>query len=305
MDSPLIDDYPVIRMERLAVKGQIGKDKGTGDGSTWTASDLYDEMRAKAEERFSIDHADQVIHEVTVDFEMLGSTDEYAELKNLERVLLYDTVSVEEEEISLSIRLTVTELEWDPLKKKVVALKLSNGNGKGGKNVTGYNVQAKSIGSDKLADEVAESIVQQAVDLMPEYADPNASRPSSNISVIDNLNSTSTTDALSANQGNVLNGNLEIEQHYIPATTTGTINTVAKLNAALRNSSMNTLAIDASYRSTLVSAGLIPVNSAGMWNVRKLSSNYMFMEYTTYNGRKFFASINNGTLSAWKELTTQ
>ena len=174
VDSPLINTYPVIRMERLTVKGQIGKDKGTGDGSTWDASDLYDEMRAKAEERFTIDHADRVIHDVTVDFEMLGSTDEYAQLKDLERVLLYDTVSVEDEEIGLSTRLTVTELEWDPVKKKVVALKLSNGNEKGGKNVTGYNVQAKSIGSDKLADEVTDTIVQQAVDIMPEYANPGS-----------------------------------------------------------------------------------------------------------------------------------
>lgn len=174
VDSPLINTYPVIRMERLTVKGQIGKDKGTGDGSTWDASDLYDEMRAKAEERFTIDHADRVIHDVTVDFEMLGSTDEYAQLKDLERVLLYDTVSVEDEEIGLSIRLTVTELEWDPVKKKVVALKLSNGNEKGGKNVTGYNVQAKSIGSDKLTDEVTDTIVQQAVDIMPEYANPGS-----------------------------------------------------------------------------------------------------------------------------------
>ena len=174
VDSPLISNYPVIRMEQLAVKGQVGKDKGTGDGSTWTASDLYDEMRAKAGERFSIDQADKVIHEVTVDFEMLGSTAEYAELKSLEKVLLYDTVSVEDEEIGLSVKLTVTELEWDAIKEKVVALKLSNGNDKGGKNVTGYNVQAKSIGSEKLADEVADTIVQQAVGLMPEYANPGS-----------------------------------------------------------------------------------------------------------------------------------
>ena len=206
VDSPLINNYPVIRMERLTVKGQIGKDKGTGDGSTWDASDLYDEMRAKAEERFTIDRADRVIHDVTVDFEMLGSTEEYAELKNLESVLLYDTVNVEDEEIGLSTQLTVTELEWDPIKEKVVALKLSNGNEKGGKNVTGYNVQAKSIGSDKLADEVTDTIIQAAVDIMPEYADPDAERPSSDISVIDSLTSTSTTDALSANQGRVLNG---------------------------------------------------------------------------------------------------
>ena len=41
--------------------------------------------------------------------------------------------------------------------------------------------------------------------VMPQYADPDAERPTT-FSVIDNLTSTSTTDALSANQGKVLKG---------------------------------------------------------------------------------------------------
>ena len=41
-------------------------------------------------------------------------------------------------------------------------------------------------------------------DMIPEYTDPEAARPSSNIDVIDSLTSTSATDALSANQGKTL-----------------------------------------------------------------------------------------------------
>ena len=40
VDSDDIGDYPVIKMEQMTVQGQVGKDKGTGDGSTWTQSDL-------------------------------------------------------------------------------------------------------------------------------------------------------------------------------------------------------------------------------------------------------------------------
>ena len=204
VDSAHINDYPIIRMERLSVAGQVGKDKGAGDGSTWTEADLLDEMRAKAAEQFTVYKVDVVLQDVTVDFEMIGNTAEYAWLKGLESVLLYDTVSVENEEIGLDTDLTVTELEWDAIKQKIVALKLSNANEKAGRNVTGYNVQAKSIGPNKLTDEVAGEIISQVKDIIPEYADPNASRPSSNINVVDNLTSTSTTDALSANQGKVL-----------------------------------------------------------------------------------------------------
>ena len=45
--------------------------------------------------------------------------------------------------------------------------------------------------------------------IIPEYADPDAARPSSDITVYDGLDSTSTTDALSANQGRVLNDKIE------------------------------------------------------------------------------------------------
>lgn len=178
IDSPLINNYPKIRMERLTVKGQIGKDKGLGDDSVWTDTDLYAEMRTKAEERFTVDKADLITQEVTVDFEMIGDTEEYQELKGLEKVLLYDTVTVEDETVGMEMRLTVTEMEWDAIRKKVTALKLSNVNNRAGKNVTGYNVQAKSIGSDKLTDDVAGEILNDVKDIIPEYADPEAKRDS-------------------------------------------------------------------------------------------------------------------------------
>ena len=181
VDSDDIGDWPVIRMEQLTVQGQVGKDKGTGDGSTWTESDLLDEMRAKAEERFSVDHADQVSVELTVDFEQLGDTDEYKLMKGLEKVLLYDTVTVIDEEISVETQLLVSEIEWDAIRQKVIALKLVNAMGYNRANVTGYNVQNKSISSVKLADDVTGDIINQVRDMIPEYADPNAARPASNV----------------------------------------------------------------------------------------------------------------------------
>ncbi|MBQ1792450.1 MAG: phage tail protein, partial [Oscillospiraceae bacterium] len=60
IDSPHINEHPVVYMQRLAVKGQIGKDDGTGTGTTWTAEALYEEIRTKAQERFSVDHADVI-----------------------------------------------------------------------------------------------------------------------------------------------------------------------------------------------------------------------------------------------------
>jgi len=202
VDSPLISSYPIIRMERLTVSGQVGKPKDDEGTAVWTLADLYTEMRTKAGERYSVDHADQVANEVTVDFEMIGDTAEYAELKGLEQVILYDKVKAENDEIGLNVSLEVTELEFDAIRKKVVSLKLSNVQDKGRGTVTGYSVQAKSIGADKLADDVQIGIVNQVRDIIPEYADPEAKRPTE---CVDSLDSTSTVLALAANQGRVLN----------------------------------------------------------------------------------------------------
>ena len=187
IDSPLISQYPVIRMERLPVKGQVGKDKGNEDGSVWTESDLLDEMRTKAGERFSVDHADLVSHEVTVQVEQLGDTAEYEWMNGLETVLLYDTVAAVDENIGLVMPLLVTELEWDIVRNRIAGMKLSNKNDLKKRTVTGYNVQNNSISSEKLMDGVAQEIVQAAVDIMPEFAEPFSSEAHMNTKDQDGL----------------------------------------------------------------------------------------------------------------------
>ena len=262
IDSSRIGDYPVVKMEQLTVKGQVGKDKGTGDGSIWTESDLLAEMREKAGERFSVDHADMAKVTVTVDFEQQGDAEEHRELKGLETVLLYDTVTVENEEIGLGEQLYVCEWEWDAIRRKITALKLVNTTDYQKGSVTGYNVQNKSISSEKLMDEARDEIIEQVVSFIPEYADPDASRPATVTvvdsdptlawgtrskvgsvqgtdlhvtmpgnpapAVINNLSSTSATDALSANQGRVLNSN-------IAPYNLGSISSMADLKTAITN----------------------------------------------------------------------
>ena len=165
VDSSRINDYPKVRMERLNVQGQVGHNKGLGDDSTWSLSDLYTEMRAKAAERYSVDRVDQILEEVTVQFEQLGDTAEYSWLKELENVLLYDTVKVyDSDDVGLSATLYVSELEWDFVRKKVTGLKLTNIALFSGRTVTGYNVMNNSIGEEKLSAGLASSIVQNAVD---------------------------------------------------------------------------------------------------------------------------------------------
>lgn len=169
VDSPDINNYPVIIMERLNVNGQVGKPKSKTDDTAWTESALQDEMTAKAQERFSVDKVDQVLVEVTVQVEQLGDTAEFAWLKGRDPVLLYDKVRVKDRLGLLNVVAEVTELEYDIVREKITGVKISNVCGRAGRTVTGYNVQDGSISTNKLMAGVVQEIVQQAVYKMPEF----------------------------------------------------------------------------------------------------------------------------------------
>ena len=96
-------------------------------------------------------------------FEQLGKTVEFAWLKSLESVLLYDKVVVRDVQKGINVTVTVTELEYDIVAEKVTGLKLSNVEGIDRRSVTGYNVANRSITTDKLMDTAVDEIINQAV----------------------------------------------------------------------------------------------------------------------------------------------
>ena len=150
VDSPLINDYPVIMMERLPVQGQVGKDDGTGTSTKWTDTTLRQEMTKKAQERFSIDHVDEIAVEVEMNFEQTGCSEEFAWVKPYQEVNLYDTIKCIASPVGMSVDLVVTEIEWDYIQKRVVGLKASTNRRYTAATVTGYNVANNSITTDKL-----------------------------------------------------------------------------------------------------------------------------------------------------------
>lgn len=159
IDSQYINNYPVIRMERLKVDGQVGKDDGTETDTVWTKEDLRAEMEKEAEARFSVDKVDQLKHEITIDFVRLGDTDEYKQFKDLQKVRLYDTVIAQDPRIDLSVSVQVTEIEFDAVNERITALKLSNIEAYNLRNTAGFNVLNNSITGDKLTDEAGRAIV--------------------------------------------------------------------------------------------------------------------------------------------------
>ena len=159
IDSQYINNYPVIRMERLKVDGQVGKDNGEELDINWTKETLREEMEKEAEARFTVDKVDQLKHEITIDFVRLGDTEEYQQFKALQKVRLYDTVVAVDPRIDLSVSVQVVEIEFDAVNERVTAMKLSNIEAYNLRNTAGFNVLNNSITGDKLTDEAARDIV--------------------------------------------------------------------------------------------------------------------------------------------------
>ena len=222
---PLNELYPV-QYGPLAMKDteyKVGEQftDETETTITLTENDCYRLMRRDCNRRYNLDRCDIPTFSLEVEFLNLGDTEEYAALKGLESVLLYDTVTVRNEEINLSLQLYVSEWEWDAIRQKITALKLVNTTDYKKGSVTGYNVQSKSISSEKLMDEVKEEIVGQVVDIIPEYADPQASRPAT-VTVTDGDQTLAwgTRSKVGTVQGNDLHVTMPVDPALQPPTGT-------------------------------------------------------------------------------------
>lgn len=108
VDSTHINDYGFPRCEVYDTGVQVGKDNVT-------AANLNSKILAKAQERFSVDHADLPEVSLTVDFVSLGDTEEYSQYRGLDRVFLYDIVSIKDTERDYSYQAQVVGIEYDIL----------------------------------------------------------------------------------------------------------------------------------------------------------------------------------------------
>lgn len=156
IDSPILETYPVINTEFLKINGKIGGDDG--DGGTWTEETLLEHMREQAERRFSVDNADKVSVELSVDFTLLGDTLEYRQYAGLQKLFLYDQVSVIDPVAGIDARIQVASYEWDAIHQRYSKMTLASVFDYGGRDVSTYNLRPACVNYDKLSSEAISRI---------------------------------------------------------------------------------------------------------------------------------------------------
>lgn len=147
VDSGHIVDYAFPRSEIYDTGLQIGKDDVT-------AENIHGKLFDAANKRFSEDKVDLPEVEMTIEFISLGDTEEYAQYRDLDKVYLYDILTIIDTERGYSYTAQVVAVEHDLLTgmlNSVTIGKLDNWDGKRKiatwqvPEIDGANIRLKSI----------------------------------------------------------------------------------------------------------------------------------------------------------------
>ncbi|HAT1398106.1 TPA: peptidase, partial [Corynebacterium striatum] len=131
VDSPRVDHYviPHIKVVRYPdIKAIADADNPREDEVPLPQAHAL--LRQAAKTEFTTNHVDTPAASYTVSFVDLASTAEYADLAELETVLLGDTVTVQHADLGVSLSARVVGYEYDPLQQAYVSVELGSVAGK-------------------------------------------------------------------------------------------------------------------------------------------------------------------------------
>ena len=214
VESASAASFPKQKIEVLDCNFSVGETYtpvGETTETKRTEQSCREEMLKKAKERFTVDNCDAPEITLTVEFVLLGDTEEYSQYRNLQRVNLYDKVTVKSELIESTAQ--VTEYEFNCLTKRYNSITVGNVSSFK-KRIPGCRVVNESITYAKLSPDLVNRIRTMNGSSSSDSGSSGTSPTGGSVSlvteVIDSLTSTSTESALSANQGRILNEKLQL-----------------------------------------------------------------------------------------------
>lgn len=129
IDSPLIEKYPtvhygVMTFEDVKMRTDASEDDEENGGIVCdTQEELEKALKEKCEEQFEAD-VDKPKVTIEADMELLQNTELYADVVELEKVSLGDTVHCNHSKLEIISDARVIELEWDAIQDKLTSVTL-------------------------------------------------------------------------------------------------------------------------------------------------------------------------------------
>ena len=154
VDSEYIGDYAFARTEVLDTEWKEGQKIKHLDGTEsppLSRSEVLEKILEAAEDRLYVDHCDAVTVSLDVEFLLIGDTEEYKQYRNLERVQLYDMITVDTGITRLRTTAQVTGYEWDCLRGRYNSISIGKVYKQSRRGFPGYRLAQGAITYSKLA----------------------------------------------------------------------------------------------------------------------------------------------------------
>ena len=129
IDSPLIEKYPTVHYGTITFEDVKMRADASGDDEAngVTVCDTQEQMEAalrrKCEEQYE-SGVDKPKVTIAVNMELLQNTELYADVKDLEKVYLGDTVHCNHYKLDITSDARAIELEWDAVRDKIKSVTL-------------------------------------------------------------------------------------------------------------------------------------------------------------------------------------
>lgn len=147
VDSPRIGDYPVVYTKTLECT-----DCKVGDGTTTAIA--RNRMREQAQAVFDAG-GDLPTVEMTVSFVNLGDTEQYSEFKDLEKLFLWDYVTVRNKKTGIDVTSRVVSIKWDCLLDRMDSVEI----GAVGKTLSNTGITTWQIPTGFSGNKIADGTV--------------------------------------------------------------------------------------------------------------------------------------------------
>lgn len=127
VDSPRIGDYTHPKISIVEYPNIIAiKEDGFSQEEAVPLEEAYKLLREAAQREFDDNRFDYPIATYNVNFIELGTTEEYKDLRALERINPGDTITVIHEEDNINIKAEMIKYEYDPIRETYTSIELGN-----------------------------------------------------------------------------------------------------------------------------------------------------------------------------------
>ena len=158
VESPIASIYPVPKIEVYDCQYSVGEEY-TPPGSTTKVkrdeANCREEMLKDAQKRFTVDRCDGMEVSLTVEFVLLGDSEQYRQYRGLQRVNMYDKVTVKGRYMEETAQ--VTEYEYDCLRGRYNSITLGKIDSFM-RRIAGCRVMNESITYSKLSPDLINRI---------------------------------------------------------------------------------------------------------------------------------------------------